>query len=69
MRTERAGMPRPFVDALVELHAVMATDARSPVSGDVQRITGQVPRSLLTFATDHAAHWSRRRGEVPLAVQ
>jgi uncharacterized protein YbjT (DUF2867 family) len=49
-RLSDAGLPAPMVDALMELHAVMASGARAAVTGDVARVTGRRPRSFVDFA-------------------
>jgi uncharacterized protein YbjT (DUF2867 family) len=50
----QAGIPAPTRNALLELHAVMASGARSEVTHDVQTITGHAPRSLAQFAAGAA---------------
>jgi uncharacterized protein YbjT (DUF2867 family) len=55
----KLGMPAPMVTAFLDLHAVMASGARAPTTGDVERVTERPPRSFAEFATDHAAAWTR----------
>jgi len=57
-RLQGAGLPPQAVTALLELHAVMASDARSRVTDHVRRITGHAPRSLPEFAAEHAHAWA-----------
>lgn len=49
-RMVAGGAPRPFVDALIELHRVMASQARARVTDHIARITGRSPRSLSEWA-------------------
>jgi len=48
-----SGMPQSMVTAFLELHSVMASSARAPVTGDVRCVTGQPPRSFADFAAEH----------------
>ena len=48
------GMPEPMVTAMMELHAVMAGQARAVVTGDVELVIGRPPRSFVEFLTDRA---------------
>ena len=50
----RAGVPAPVRKALIELHAVMASSARSQTTDDVEKLTGHAPRSLAEFVADRA---------------
>jgi uncharacterized protein YbjT (DUF2867 family) len=50
-----SGMPQPMATAFVELHTVMATSKRAPVTSHVQQVTGRPPRSFASFAAEHAA--------------
>lgn len=54
-RLSDAGLPPPMVTALMELHAVMASGARAPVTGDVEQITGRRPVSFADFAARRSA--------------
>jgi uncharacterized protein YbjT (DUF2867 family) len=47
------GAPPPFVDALMELHAVMAGRDRARVTDHLARLTGRPPRSLSQWAEAH----------------
>jgi hypothetical protein len=48
-------MPQPMVTAFLELHSVMASSKRAPVTGHVRQVTGRPPRSFTGFAAEHAA--------------
>jgi uncharacterized protein YbjT (DUF2867 family) len=50
-----SGMPQPMVTAFLELHSVMASSKRAPVTSHVQQVTGRPPRSFADFAAEHAA--------------
>ena len=50
-----SGMPQPMVTAFLELHSVMASSKRAPVTGHVRQVTGRPPRSFTGFAAEHAA--------------
>ena len=50
-----SGMPQPMATAFVELHSVMATSKRAPVTSHVLQVTGRPPRSFASFAAEHAA--------------
>ncbi len=50
-------MPEQMVTALLELHSVMASSKRAPVTGHVQQVTGRPARSFAGFAAEHAAAW------------
>lgn len=50
-----SGMPQPMVTAFLELHSVMASGKRAPVTSHVQQVTGRPPRSFAAFAAEHAA--------------
>ena len=67
-----AGAPAPMRDALLELHAVMASSARSQTTDHVEKITGHAPRSLAEFVADRATHVAelqRTEANELLAVQ
>jgi uncharacterized protein YbjT (DUF2867 family)/SAM-dependent methyltransferase len=49
-----SGMPQPMVTAFLELHSVMASSKRAPVTGHVRQVTGRPPRSFAGFAAEHA---------------
>ena len=49
-----SGMPQPMVTAFLELHSVMASSKRAPVTGHVRQVTGRPPRSFTGFAAEHA---------------
>ena len=53
-----AGMPPQMVTAFLELHSVMASGQRAPVTSHVRQVTGRPPRSFAGFAAEHAATWS-----------
>jgi uncharacterized protein YbjT (DUF2867 family) len=50
----KSGMPQPMVTAFLELHSVMASSKRAPVTGHVRQVTGRPPRSFTGFAAEHA---------------
>jgi uncharacterized protein YbjT (DUF2867 family) len=52
-----AGMPQQMVTAFLELHSVMASSQRAPVTSHVRQVTGRPPRSFAGFAAEHAAAW------------
>lgn len=52
-----SGMPEPMITAFLELHSVMASGDRAPVTRHVQQVTGQPPRSFAGYAAEHAAAW------------
>lgn len=41
------------------LHTVVRLGRSADVTDDVERVTGRSPRTLRTFAEDHAHHWRR----------
>jgi hypothetical protein len=48
-------MPPQMVTAFLELHGVMASSKRAPVTSHVRQVTGRPPRSFAGFAAEHAA--------------
>jgi uncharacterized protein YbjT (DUF2867 family) len=46
----RAGLPSTMVNALTELHQVMASGARAPVTDHLERITGRPPCPFSRYA-------------------
>lgn len=52
---EAAGMPPWFAELLTDVYVeVLAAGRAASVTDDVRRLTGRGPRSLATFAQDHA---------------
>jgi uncharacterized protein YbjT (DUF2867 family) len=49
------GWPEFMVDGFVEMLAFFATGAATDVTGTVEKLTGVKPRSVETFARDHAS--------------
>lgn len=52
-----SGMPQQMVTAFLELHSVMASSKRAPVTSHLRQVTGRPPRSFAGFAAEHAAAW------------
>jgi uncharacterized protein YbjT (DUF2867 family) len=57
-RMSDAGVPAPMVTALMELHAVMASGARSTVTEDVRRVTSRRPGSFADLAARRAREFA-----------
>lgn len=63
-----AGMPQQMITAFLELHSVMASSQRAPVTSHVRQVTGRPPRSFAGFAAEHAAALSCPISESALAT-
>lgn len=52
-----AGLPPERIEARLSFLAIARRGLLAEVSPDVQTVLGRAPRSLHTFATDHASDW------------
>jgi uncharacterized protein YbjT (DUF2867 family) len=50
----QVGLPKWQVDALMELHAINKQSRWSPVTSDIEKVTGEPPTEFAQFARDHA---------------
>jgi hypothetical protein len=53
----RMGMPEAVVEMMSSLTRIIAAGQVAEVTDAVRAVTGNVPRTLATFAHEHAAAW------------